>query len=235
MFFILGRGRSGTTLLSRMLGMHDNIVVAPEGFFAMNLWRRYGRKPFTEAQVDDFCRDLLRENRMQTWNLDTTDVAIRLRSALSAMHGAVSYSRACELVYESYAHVTLGKVSARLFGDKNPHYALLVERLLKTFPHARFLHMVRDPRDNILSYKSVPFDVNDSRALAYRWRAYNLRLLRAQAAAPDRFLQVRFEDLLANADAELGRVCEFLGIAYEPSMLSFFEESPVDFYGQGSA
>ena len=36
-FFILGRGRSGTTLLSRMLSANPKIAVAPEGFFLMNL------------------------------------------------------------------------------------------------------------------------------------------------------------------------------------------------------
>ena len=49
--FIVGRGRSGTTLLARMLTHHPLIAVAPEGFFAMNLERKYRAGPWNERRI----------------------------------------------------------------------------------------------------------------------------------------------------------------------------------------
>ena len=201
----------------------------------MNLRRRYGRKPFTESHISNFCRDLVLENRMKAWALDLADLEERLQQAIARHPSGLDYGRVCELVYESYAKVVAGKTTARLFGDKNPHYALLVHQLLKVFDRARFVHVVRDPRDNVLSYKSVPFDVENTSALAYRWRAYNQHILRAQRAAPDRFLRIRYEDLLAEPEHTLQELCQFLGLSYESSMLGFFEEHPSNFYGEGSA
>ena len=77
-FFIVGRGRSGTTLLSRMFAKHPQIAVAPEGFFAMSLERRYGSGAWDASRIDAFGRDLLLENRMRTWKLDVG----RLRGVL---------------------------------------------------------------------------------------------------------------------------------------------------------
>jgi hypothetical protein len=52
--------------------------------------------------------------------------------------------------------------------------------------------------------------------------------------APDRFMQVRYEDLVHNAEAVLKDVCGFLGVSYESDMLTFFEDRPSGFYGKGN-
>lgn len=228
-FFIVGRGRSGTTLLSRMLLKHSAIVVAPEGFFAMSLERRYGSGVWDESRIDAFCRDLLLENRMRTWKLDVA----RLRSLLVPGVSTLDYAEVCRRVYAVYAE-GVGRPEAAWLGDKNPHYALLTSRIAARFPCARFVHIVRDPRDNICSYRTVPFDVGNVAALAYRWRRYNEEILAAARAHPERFLRLRYEDLLADARRELTRTCDFLGVAFEEAMLAFHEGGNEGFYGERS-
>jgi hypothetical protein len=228
-FFIVGRGRSGTTLLSRMLLRHSRIVVAPEGFFAMSLERRYGAGAWDEARVDAFLRDLVLENRMRTWNLDLT----ALRSVLVSRLNTLRYAEVCRLVYAAAAE-RLGRTDAGWLGDKNPHYALLTSRIAACFPAARFVHIVRDPRDNICSYRTVPFDVGNVGALAYRWRRYNEEILATARAFPDRFLRLRYEDLIADPRRELGRICAFLDLAFEDAMLAFHEADTEGFYGERS-
>lgn len=228
-FFIVGRGRSGTTLLSRMLLKHPDVVVAPEGFFAMSLERRYGRGPWDERRVEAFCRDVLLENRMRTWKLDL----VHLREVLLARPAALDYAEVCRLVYAAYAE-RLGRADARWVGDKNPHYALLTSRIAARFPRSRFVHIVRDPRDNICSYRTVPFDVGNVGALAYRWRRYNEEILATSREHPERFLRLRYEDLLADTSRELGRICAFLGVEFTDTMLSFHEADQGEFYGERS-
>lgn len=229
-FFVVGRGRSGTTLLSRMLSGHPALSVAPEGFFVMNLRRRYQGGGFRTRGIEAFCHDLVAERRMAAWGLDTTDVAARLRG-----HGAdLDYARACAEVYLSHAEHTEGQ-TPKLVGDKNPHYALFATQLVRLFPAARFVHIVRDPRDNVLSYQSVPFDLSSTGALASRWLRYHRAIMRASQWHPDRFIRIRYEDLVTDPQGQLSAVCRFLGVAFDEAMLGFAGEAPSSFYGDGSA
>jgi LPS sulfotransferase NodH len=216
MFFIVGRGRSGSTLLSRMLDGHPEVVVAPEGLFVMHLDRAYGRRPPDGRWVRAFQRDLRLEDRMKRWALDP----VRLARSLEAVGPDAGYEELCSRVYAEHA-AACGKPQARLLGDQNPHHALFVERLMELFPTARFVWLVRDHRDNILSYRDVPFDLGSVAGLAYRWRRYNESVARAARAAPARFKRLRFEDLLANPEATLECLCDFLALDFDARMLEF--------------
>ena len=230
-FFVVGRGRSGTTLLSRMLTRNPALEVAPEGFFVMNLVRTYGAGAWSPTRVDAFCRDLVGENRMRTWQLDLSDIRKRLLAALPDL----TFARACTEVYVSYAEVTAGRSGIVRVGDKNPHYGLFADRLIELFPRARFVHIVRDPRDNVLSYQGVPFDLAEPAALAYRWARYNGELLAVASRHPGSFHRVHYEQLIEQPEATLSGVCEFLGVPFSQAMLKFFEHAPKSFYGEGSA
>lgn len=215
--FLVGRGRSGTTLLKAMLDAHPEVSVAPEALFVMNAHRRYGRGAWDAARVERFARDIWLERKLRTWELDPAALAERLRAVAEP-----SFASLCRAVYEEYARLQ-GKPRPRWVGDKNPHHALFVPRLMECFPEARFVHIVRDYRDNILSYQSVRFDLNGTGALAYRWRRYNEAVLAAAERAPERFLRLRYEDLTADPEGALKGVCDFLGIAFDPAMLRFHE------------
>lgn len=217
-----------------MLDRHPQLAVAPEGFFIMNLRRRFARGPWSHRRVEAFCRDLLLENRMRTWQLDIQDVRARLLARLNSSQG-LDFRSACEAVYTSYAECTAGCSDVVCVGDKNPHYGLFADRLVRLFPGARFIHIVRDARDNVLSYKQVPFDLDDTAALAYRWARYNHELMEVAARHPASFLRIHYERLIADPEPTLSEVCAFLGVDFEPSMLSFFERAPQGFYGEGSA
>jgi hypothetical protein len=223
-FFIVGRGRSGTTLLARMLTHHAQVAVAPEGFFAMNLYRKYRFGPWNERRIAAFCRDLLRERRMKTWDLDVERLAVRLHERVERL----DYAGACLEVYRSFAEDTQRRKSVTWVGDKNPHYALLVERIDRLFPEARYIHITRDYRDNILSYTQMPFDLRNPSALAQRWKQYNAEILKISRRAPERFLWLRYEDLIAHPEHELQRICRFLDVAFDPAMLVFHAEEAPD-------
>ena len=230
MVFIVGRGRSGTTLLARLLTQHSAITVAPEGTFVLGLRRRYsGRGAASQAAAGSgerlggrFVRDLLRERRMRSWHLDGHALARRL----DALGPRADYARLCREVYASYAADTLGRPTPRWLGDKNPHHALFVPELAALFPEARFVYVTRDPRDNVQSYREVDFDLGDEVALALRWRRYNERVLAVLRRTPERFVHVRFEALLAEPERELSRVCAHLGLAFEPALLAAREQGP---------
>jgi hypothetical protein len=217
LFFIVGRGRSGTTLLSRMLSRHPHIAVAPEGMFAMNLQGEYRTGPWNDRRIYAFCRALMREQRMRDWELDLERLAQRLHDR----EGTLDYARVCLEVYLSHAEDSQRRRGIQWVGDKNPHYALLIGRLHRLFPAARYVYITRDYRDNITSYAEMPFDLDNWAALAQRWKEYNEEILKLSRRVPERFLWLRYEDLVTHPEHELTRVCRFLGLEYDAAMLSF--------------
>lgn len=216
LLFVLGRGRSGTSLLSRLLDAHPEIAVAPESLFILYLRRRYLQADFEDPRVvRDFSRDVWMEERMRRWQLEPKVLARRL----GALQGA-DFQRMSTEIYAANAEAR-GKGRPAWLGDKNPHYALFASTLAETFPRARFIHLVRDYRDNILSYRSVRFDLSSVAALAYRWCRYNRCVQQAADRWPDRFLFLRFEDLIREPRRSLESVCAFLALPFDPGMLEF--------------
>jgi hypothetical protein len=99
------------------------------------------------------------------------------------------------------------------------------ERLPCISPDSRYIHLVRDPRDVAGSSIGMGWAGNIYRGVdiwAEAERSWE-RLL--PALAPQRYLEVRYEDLLENPVAELTGICRFLGLDYSPSMMRYPEHS----------
>lgn len=92
----------------------------------------------------------------------------------------------------------------------------LIERhaaeIMDAFPCARFVHMLRDPRDRFASALAAGgIGRGGAAAAAEEWlESADLATLHA-AAYPDRYAVVRFEDLARQPQATLGRIFEFIG------------------------
>ncbi|MBN1557827.1 MAG: sulfotransferase [Lentisphaerae bacterium] len=219
---VTGRGRSGTWLLSAILNYHPGICIAPEAEFAAMLYGRYGsERRWRDATLRRFCCDLFRIPRMQKWlKMEQEAVEARLLEGGERLR---SYEAVCAAVYACYAD-RMHKAGADVIGEKNPPYTLCLDRLLASMPSARVIYMVRDPRDVVLSFQNVVFDLNSAAALAYRWRYYNRKGLEAVSRYRDRCLLLRFEDLLSQPETELRRICEFLSVPYSDGLLRFYED-----------
>jgi hypothetical protein len=106
-------------------------------------------------------------------------------------------------------------------------YLPLLERL---FPDALFVHLIRDGRDAALSHLAVPKGImtegwghpHDARGFACLWRA-EVRAARELGCrvGDERYLELRYEDLVGGPETELRRICSFAGLAYEPAMLGY--------------
>jgi hypothetical protein len=210
-FFILGRGRSGTTLLVNMLNMNRNIFIPREGLFVANHKKKYGKKRFTQAVFDRFFHDVFLEDRMKNWGLTSSELK---KSLMERPVIPSTYQGACLFVYEMAAKKQK-KSMVKIVGDKNPHYSLIVKDLVRLFPSAKFIWMTRDYRDNIISYKKMWFDLNSTGTLAYRWRFFN-QSIECGLRKVDRtnVLRVAYEDLVLNHELVLKKIYDFLNVQY---------------------
>jgi hypothetical protein len=208
---ILGVSRSGTTLLKAMLDAHSQVAIPSESYFIPQLWQRHGARPDRDAFVDD----LRRLERIRTWGVDPDEVRRRLDAQ-------PTFADAIQAIYRTYADAK-GKPR---FGEKTPLYMQHLGVLDRAFPDARYVHIVRDGRDAALSLLAMTrkprFNLTRPRGLgdfACAWRREVRNAQRFGRVHP--YLELRYEDLVAEPEARLRDVCTFLELEYEPGMLEY--------------
>lgn len=217
--FLIGSGRSGSTLVRAMLDSHPEVAVPPETYFVTELlpnaaeWDAPGG-----FAADKFLDEVLVHQFFVRWGLPAESV----REAFAAQPPA-GYADAIRLLYGLYADAH-GK---RRYADKTPVYIYDVLDLAALFPEARFVHLIRDGRDVAASF----LDQEDMRpngiaeaALLWRERVSAGRSAGATLGA-GRYAEVRYEDLVRDPEAVLRRVAEFIGIDYHPAMLTYPERA----------
>jgi hypothetical protein len=221
--FIVGSGRSGTTLLRAMLDSHPALAVPDEVSFIVRLSRphyarRYGWPRRFEVGP---CLDLLLANgSLQRWRLGADEI----RSALLGPPGppAGSFAEAVRRLYRRWAE-RQGKTR---YADKTPMHVLHLRRLGRMFPEARFVHLVRDGRDVALSYLEAAWGPSTVEDAAVEWRHRVAAGRRAgRSLGADRYLEVHYEDLVAGPRPVVERVCEFIDLSWDDRLLRHQERA----------
>jgi hypothetical protein len=122
-----------------------------------------------------------------------------------------------QAVFEALLRHDAGVADGDIWGDKSPGYLAHLPALKAAFPAAKFIHIIRDARDYCLSMKQA-FGKSTTRA-AQRWRD-RIATARSQSAAfADDYIEVRYEDLIQDPEPHLRRICDLLGVEFEPGML----------------
>jgi hypothetical protein len=135
------------------------------------------------------------------------------RSEIELLNGPSepSFPALVEYVLEQTAH-THGRSG---WGNKKPSYALLPrEDIDGLFPRARFVHIVRDGRDVVLSMRRASHLLVEKNwyFAARDWRDHVQQGRRLGAGlGPSRYLEIRYEDLLQDPVEVFARMLQFLG------------------------
>jgi sulfotransferase family protein len=216
--FLVGCGRSGTTLLRAMIDSHPAIAVSHESEWIVPLGRARATYELPSGfDGERFVADLL----SHSWAGRVGMPEDEIRSALEADRPA-DLTSAVRSAFDAYAR-RHGKHRA---GDKTPAYVIHIDLLADVMPEGRFVHIVRDGRDVAMSYMDVPFGPKDVREAAVFWQ----RRVRAGQASgrrlgPGRYLELRYEDLVESPEARLREVCAFLELGFDPVMLRYHERA----------
>lgn len=91
--------------------------------------------------------------------------------------------------------------------------------LQRMFPDAQFVHLIRDDRDAVSSLTRMPWFDGDIHAAALTWReAVDTGRHLRERLGPGTFYEFRYEDLVAEPEEALVKLCAFLGEEYDPEM-----------------
>ncbi len=216
--FIVGRGRSGTTLLRAMFDTHPELAVPDETHFIVPLGRQ--RRHFESPQrflVDKFLAEMLPRPGFVKLGL-SADV---LRRSLEDVP-PVNYPQAVRRIFQLYARQQ-GKTR---FADKTPMHVHNIGYLARLFPESKFIHLIRDGRDVTLSYLDVAWNSDQLGHHALAWkRAVRAGRIAGRRLGPDRYQEVRYEELIDQPEQTLRALSCFIHLPYDPVMLRYFERA----------
>jgi hypothetical protein len=217
LFFIIGRARSGTTLIRTLFDAHPGVGIPTECTFIYRLMPRFAKRTsWARADLEAFFTDLLALPDLANWRLD----AEKLHSDLLSCEGNYSYSFICKVVIFNYQSV-FHKDELLILGDKNPLYSIAFPEFFYLFPEAKYICVSRDYRDHIVSMLRTRLYSKDVFRLAYRWKHAVRLVLRYANRFPGRFFVYRYEDFVLEPEKYLREMCAFLGIPYSSRILSY--------------
>lgn len=211
--FIVGSQRSGTTMFRLMLNNHPEIAVPHETAFITVFYRqlhKYGN--LEEPQnIEKLLEDICQHPLVQRGTLISSKEAV-------LQHQPRNYTELVEAIFAEY-RMRFGK---KYWCDKTPFYTENIDLLHQVIPDARFIHLVRDGRDVSLSQKNISWLPSGIPTIAAQWKWKTMLCHKiGRVIGPDRFLEIKYEDLVLNTEATLRTVCEFLGVEYSHEMLHY--------------
>jgi Sulfotransferase family len=206
---LLSLPRSGSTLVQRILGAHDEVATASEPWLLLPLLLPLrddvpapgGWQPRIHEALSDFSQTL--------------------------PHGVSSYERsvgeAARTIYEEAA------AGAPFYLDKTPPYFLVIDEIVRTLPEARVVVLWRNPLAVLASVVET--------FCGGRWRPQDYptslfggltRLVDGVRRHGERIHTVRYEDLIDGGEEEWRRLTDFLGIEFDPTSLARFPAVKLD-------
>jgi hypothetical protein len=199
--FVGGAPRSGTTLLQHVLDSHPNVYGGPE----------YDCVPAI----------------VHAWREVVENLA---RGRIAAFGGRGQIDAAFANLIEDLLLPAADDKGAEVLSEKTPLNVMVFADLLELFPHCRAIHIVRDPRAVIASQLNVGKRARAKNEPIVRWAEdYQATIrvvrdaldsgLRASQRFGPRLLTVTYEGLVSRPEETIRRVCDFLGLSFDPAML----------------
>lgn len=130
---------------------------------------------------------------------------------------------------------------AKVLVEKTPKNVLYAQSILATHTNAKFIEMVRDPRDTYLSFvKYFEEHGQESRSIEQiikKWNAAIQAGMQGQRAFPDRWLRIRYEDLVNYPERTIEQVFDFCQLSYDKQLIHNIldDDTPINSSHKGVA
>lgn len=218
--FLAGSDRSGVGLLGDILDRHPDIAISRR----INFWTFYaGRYGSLEASenLDRCLEDMWRFRRVTDLGIDMDAVKRRFLD-----RGDISYGALFAAIGELHA-IARGKT---VWGEKSLNSERYADAIFGSFPEARMVHVLRDPRDR---HVSVMTHRGGKRGGVLGTTAVSVdserRAVRNASEYGSRYTVLRYEDLVRSPETHLTAVCDLIGVPFARSMIAgtAFDGEPV--------
>lgn len=253
--FVTGTSRSGTTVLSACLGRSDSLYIGAETHYFDDLRPRLGERAPTRLAPDDQARceryfmalahGVYGTPAAEAWGPQQDTPEARVERA-SLVRLADELGGSADAWFEAFCRLQAERQGASRWGEKTPRHVFRIPDMLGSYPDARVVCMVRDPRAVAASYGGFSASAHKEGRrrspehaswaeedrerirrshhpllVAMLWRATLRAAQRALAEhGPERVRILRFEALLEDPMGELSGLCGWLDVPFREEMIT---------------
>jgi tetratricopeptide (TPR) repeat protein len=200
--FVIGMPRTGTTLVERLLSSHSDVTSIGE---------------FTDFPM--MLTDLMRQVPAGE-TAQASGVALSL--GIDFRELGRNYDQAARQLADDKPR----------YVDKLPYNFLYCGYIAAALPNARLIHLTRDPLDTLYAvYKTLFFNAYtysyDLGELTDYYISYRKQMAHWHQVLPGRILDVNYEQLVQDPEAQARRILEWCGLPWQESVLDFHtQDSP---------
>ena len=229
--FIVGSSRSGTTMLSRILGNHSDIFTFKEIHFFGTIWTKSSNKNLNKQEQIDLLSRLfcIQENGLfKQDNISDFNEKARIVLANKNIENPLS-------VYELFLAEITSHNESSIACDQTPKNIYYLNEILSYFPEAKVINMIRDQRDVLLSQKNkwkrrflgaseIPLSESIRSYINYH-PILTAKIWSSSLEYSKNFIKntsvrvVKFEVLLDNPTVSIREICQFLEVDFQDNML----------------
>ena len=230
--FVVGSGRSGTTMIGRVLNNHKDIFTFNEIHFLGWLCSKKDIDNFIDRQ-DAICL-LSKLFAIQKDGIFLKKNPKQFDKKSEAILSDVDKLKSIE-VYERFLQTITNENGRSIICEQTPKNIFYIQELLSHFPNAKIIHMVRDSRDVLLSQKNkwkrgflgaskIPLKEAIRSYINYHpitsAKFWSSAVLHGNKMEEDpRVIKIKFEELLKNPQEKIMELCNFIEIAFDKKML----------------
>jgi hypothetical protein len=217
-FFVIGTGRSGTTMMAKVMNAHSQVCVPHElqiifeysnnGARLAEIFSAWKNFRFRAEDYIQLIEERCPYNFHDYYNYRAFFNKLHypilsLRWLLTTLYTDIAYSQ--------------GK---SIFAEQTPWYGQNIKLLNRLFPQAKFIHMVRDGRDVAISYARTPWWHKDVNLNLEQWERETNKIEQdGSLLLRESMLTMRYEDFLLSPEEETKKICDFLDFPFEKTML----------------
>jgi hypothetical protein len=229
--FILGNPRSGTSLLRLMINSHPALIAPPESGFLHWWFNKYHswnlQNSNSATDIEQFVADLMTSKKFETWNINKLGLIEFIK-----LNKPKNYAELGSLIYLFWGNAR-NKIASAII-DKNNYYIHHLRDLSNIWPDAKFIFLIRDGRDVACSYldmqtlatqspykPKLPVNIEE---IAREWSANNQNIYDfLEQRSKERWIMIRYEDLLVDTEMTLQKICLFLDVNYAEEMMLYYK------------
>lgn len=229
--FIIGSGRSGTTLMTTIFNANPEVICIPEARLVMAFNQKYAGETAMPAQFSTDLGnyiatiiDIKTQTDERLWLADfDTDMYLHFDKQQLPIY---NYANVCKQLLMNITVPNRSNKQVRTIVDKNPEYTFFIEQLLAIYPKAKFIVAVRDYRSVVLSQREseARAGLGDVAFHAFLWNKYNQEILRMKKKYPNQLLLIHYEKMVQDTEQTLRNACSFLNINFNPDMLTPYKK-----------
>lgn len=218
--FIGGTGRSGTTIMARVLSQHPDTL----NFVEVRFLLVFKRKIDLKKKMPPFYRN------KNTYEKITRGLRVAGYRDANTIYSKKIIKNIClndaSTATKRFFEIGLRAWNKSVVIEKTPHTVLVVDTLHKIFPNIRYIHIFRDPRDVFASVKSVHWGPSKAKNFIPWYNKVMYRAYEIKKRIPRRnYLLVRFEDFVNDSPGELKKVFKFTNLKFKNEYTKMISKS----------